>query len=864
MALVERAPQLAALSEYLEDTRDGTGVLALVGGEAGAGKSALVSAFLSDIAVPIAAGVCDGVATPRPLGPVIEIAAQLEVDTTMPRDELFAGIVAALSRPATVVLLEDLHWADDASADFVLYAGRRLDRVPAVLIVTYRDDEIGSNARLTRVVGELARLSTARRVPVPPLTRSGVASLVDGSGLDPSEVFEQTAGNAFFVSEMVAARSSQPATVREAVLSRAARLTAAGRRVLDIASQLGVRFDASVLVEASGPDAAGVDDSIECGLLTSCADELCFRHELARVTIADELAPVRRATVNRAILRALESRAGVDVSRLATHAAAAHEADAAFRYGVEAGNRAAELGSHGEAVHHYRTALRFASARPDRERAGLYDRLAAECMVTDQMDDALVAAEEALCAWQAIGDPIRIGAAHMSLDHVYWYLARGDEAQAHAAAAVAVLEPLGPSVELARALSGMAAFDVELGRPELAIASGRRALETATLVEDAAAESDVLNSIGSALAWTGQLEEGITYLERSLQIALDSGNGHLAGRAYANLASALADYSRFARSDAVLAEGLQYTEDHELTTRFMCLTGILAETEVARGRWDDAVADALGVLDRAGSISIGRLPALTVLGTIKIRRGDPDGHAMLVDALRVAESCGEFQRVAPLTTALAEEAWLADDTATARRLLGSLLDRSRDTTHPREVGRLLSWATRLGDREPAPPGTPPELVLEIEGRWDEAARMWDELGHPYARAMALIQVGTAEALNEAFGILDQLGARPVAAVAAARLRALGERVPRGPRHTTRANPAGLTAREVEVLRLVADGLTNPEIAARLFISDKTVEHHVSRILGKLDVPSRRDAARAARDLDIAPAPDEPPAAASPA
>jgi DNA-binding NarL/FixJ family response regulator len=155
-------------------------------------------------------------------------------------------------------------------------------------------------------------------------------------------------------------------------------------------------------------------------------------------------------------------------------------------------------------------------------------------------------------------------------------------------------------------------------------------------------------------------------------------------------------------------------------------------------------------------------------------------------------------------------------------------------------------------------------VLEIEGRWDEAARMWDELGHPYARAMALIQVGTAEALNEAFGILDQLGARPVAAVAAARLRALGERVPRGPRHTTRANPAGLTAREVEVLRLVADGLTNPEIAARLFISDKTVEHHVSRILGKLDVPSRRDAARAARDLDIAPAPDEPPAAASPA
>jgi predicted ATPase len=114
MTLVERRRQLAALSEYLEDTHDGTGVLALVGAEAGAGKSALVSAFLAEVAVPIAAGVCDGVATPRPLGPVIEIAAQLEVDAALPRDDLFAGILEVLAQRSSVVLLEDLHWADDA------------------------------------------------------------------------------------------------------------------------------------------------------------------------------------------------------------------------------------------------------------------------------------------------------------------------------------------------------------------------------------------------------------------------------------------------------------------------------------------------------------------------------------------------------------------------------------------------------------------------------------------------------------------------------------------------------------------------------------------------------------------------------
>jgi AAA ATPase domain len=194
MHLIERESELATLSTYLEDIRTGSGTLALVGGEAGAGKSALVSAFLDEVAVRIAAGSCDGLSTPRPLGPVIEIAAQLEVDSALPRDELFAAILVALEQQSTVVLVEDLHWADDATADFLFYAGRRLDRIPAMVVATYRDDELSSNGALTRLIGELSRLSAARRVPVVPLTRSGVATMVAGSGLDAEEVFRQTSG----------------------------------------------------------------------------------------------------------------------------------------------------------------------------------------------------------------------------------------------------------------------------------------------------------------------------------------------------------------------------------------------------------------------------------------------------------------------------------------------------------------------------------------------------------------------------------------------------------------------------------------------------------------------------------------------
>ena len=858
MTLVERGPQLAALSEFLEDTRDGTGVLALMGAEAGAGKSALVSAFLAEVAVPIAAGVCDGVATPRPLGPVVEIAAQLEVDVTLPRDELFAGILAVLAQRSTVVFLEDLHWADDASADFLLYAARRLDRVPALLIATYRDDEIGTNARLTRVVGELSRLGTTRRVPVPPLSRSGVASLVAGCDLDPAEVFRQTAGNAFFVSEMVAARSSKPATVRDVVLARAARLSAEGRHVLDVASQLGVRFDAGVLIEASGPAAAGVDDCIAAGMLVSFIDELAFRHELSRATIADEIAPIRRAAVNRAILRVLERKHGADVARLATHAAAAHEADAAFRYGVDAGRRAAGLASHREAAHHYRTALRFASQRPDRDRATLYDLLATECMVIDEADEALAAAEEALRLWEGLGDPLRIGAAHMSVDRACWYLAQGERAQAHAAAAVAVLEPQGPSVEYARALAGAAATAMMHGDADRAIDAGRRAMQVASAVGDPEANSDAQNTIGCALLLRGEVQESLAYLERSLQIALEARSGHHAGRAYANLASVLADLSRWDRADAVLADGLQYTEDHELTTRFLCLTGVLAYTELTRGRWDDALANALCLLDQAGTMSVGRMPALITISAIRARRGDSDAQAVLQDTLRLAESTTEIQKIGPARLMLAEAAWLRGDKEAARAYVESTLARPDSGADPYTLGQLLSWLTRLGQPRPAPAGVPHERALEIDGKWSEAAQEWQALERPYDQALALIEVGTADALTEAFAILDRLGARPAAALAASGLRSLGERVPRGPRPTTRTNPAGLTAREVEVLRLIAADRTNAEIAADLYISDKTVEHHVSRILAKLEVPSRRDAARAARELAFTATPESRP------
>jgi DNA-binding CsgD family transcriptional regulator len=234
-----------------------------------------------------------------------------------------------------------------------------------------------------------------------------------------------------------------------------------------------------------------------------------------------------------------------------------------------------------------------------------------------------------------------------------------------------------------------------------------------------------------------------------------------------------------------------------------------------------------------------------------MRRGEPDAHATLLEAMQLAERTGELTLIAPVALALTEEAWLRGDLAGARDLIRGVLDRSDQPVTTQHRGHLISWAVRLGEEHDAAAGTPGHVALQINGRWQEAADAWQALGRPYERALALIEVSTPPALTEAFDVLDRLGAGPAAALVAERLRSLGERVPRGVRPSTRANPAGLTAREIEVLQLVVDGLTNGEIAAKLFVSDKTVEHHVSRILVKLGVTSRREAARTAHQLDLA-------------
>ena len=246
-----------------------------------------------------------------------------------------------------------------------------------------------------------------------------------------------------------------------------------------------------------------------------------------------------------------------------------------------------------------------------------------------------------------------------------------------------------------------------------------------------------------------------------------------------------------------------------------------------------------------------RIVALTVLGRLQSRRGDPGAREPLQEAWELAARTGELQRTWPVAAGRAEHAWLSGQVTAVPGLVAEPFELARRLGHEWAIGELGFcelgfWLWRAGEHPGPPAGAARPYALQMAGDWPGAAAAWRALGCPYELALALADSAAERDLLAALDLLERLGARPAADAVAARLRELGvRRLPRRPRRATLANPAGLTARELEVLPLLGAGLRNLEIAGRLHISEKTVDHHVSAILAKLGVRSRHEATQAA-------------------
>ena len=845
MELVERETQLAALGEHLDAAEAGHGRLVLVGGEAGVGKTTLVKAFAAERSdeTRFVWGACDGLFTPQALAPLLELAEQLSLTVDGPRREVFAATLEALGSRPTTAIVEDVHWADEATLDLLRFLGRRLDRTRTLLIATYRDDELARHHPLRVVLGDVG---SERRIALAPLSEAGVRTLAHGSDVDPHELYRLTGGNPFFATEVLASGGTGvPESVRDAVLGRAARLGPAARHVLDAAAVVGSRVELRLLEDVIDEPLAALEECLAAGVLQGGAGEFRFRHELARRVVEEALEPLQRAKLHERVLDALRSSDAADAARLAHHAEMAGDADAVVEFAPAAAAAATALGAHREAAEQYARALRFSDGLPPETVAELLEARSYECYLNDWIEEALRAAHDALELYRALGDLLREGKTLCEISRLTYLDAHIEDARAVALEAVAVLERFPPGRELVFAYANMALLaQIEL-RVDSALTWGERALQLAEQVGSKRLVVDVTTTMGIAEAIGGR---GVARLEENLQRALSQGSDDCVARVYGALTFAAVRRRDWAAADRWLGEGLRYTGERDLDSRRLYLLGWRAAASVERGRWDDAAADCEVVL-RHPYARLSRVWALIALGMVRARRGDPEAWPPLDEAVGLTR--GEApQKQVPLGLARAEAAYLAGDRARALAETGSLpvsalVDRWM-------AGKLAVWRRRLG-ADPEETGRIPEpYELELGGDHAAAAAEWDLVGSPHDAAMALAGSDDEVDLRRSHERLMALGARPGAAIVARRLRERGIRgLGRGPRPATRANPAGLTRRELDVLVHLAEGRTNAEIASRLVISEKTVGHHVSAILGKLGVGSRYEAAKlAAQDREL--------------
>ncbi|BCJ42858.1 LuxR family transcriptional regulator [Actinoplanes ianthinogenes] len=853
--LLERSGQLGTLHQAYEAVRAGRGgVVVLLGGEAGGGKTALVRRFRAECraARPVLWGGCDPLWTPRPLGPFLEMTqfSGLIGHGAKPY-ELATGIIRDVrERPGLPLVLEDLHWADEATLDVLSLLGRRIGAIPAMIIATYRSDEVTDRRHpLRRLLGELQG-DRIIRMGVEPLSPAAVCALAESHGRDGRALHRATGGNPFFVTEVLARDDGDvPLTVRDAVLARAARLGPEATAVLDAVSVTPPYAELRLLAEA---ETAGLDEALRAGMLESVPGGVAFRHELARLTIEESLPAHRRLDLHRGVLRALLAEPDrADPSRVAHHAEAAGDAGVVLTWAPRAAVQAADSGAHREAAAQYARALRFAAGLAPADRADLLERRSYECYLTEQTDESIAALQEAIRHRRQIGDRRGEGTALSVLSRRLWCGGYIEEAATSGREALRLFDDMPSGPEYAMACTNQAAIALNIEDYPDAIALGTRALRLGEQHGLTEVVVHSLNNLGTMQLLAGE-PEGIGKLERSLALAEQAGLEEHIGRAYIHAGWSMTRVRSYHLA-SWLDRGVTACADLGLEAWKHYVLAYRARYHLDLGRWDEALADAEEVLRDAKPVPLLRLMALAVIGLIRARGGDLDPWPVLDEARDLAAGKNELQYLAPVATARAEAAWLAGAP------VGPELAGTWELAVRRQAKWVLgelAWLRRLAaEPDTAPAGIPllEPYARQLAGDVEGAAERWRKRDCAYDAALALAGAADEAGLRAALAEFQRLGTRPAAAIVTRRLRARGVRdIPRGPQRWTRDNPAELTRREVEVLGLVQQGLSNVEIAERLFLSTKTVHHHVSAILRKLGVSRRGQAAAEAARRGLTP------------
>ena len=852
MELLERDSFVHRLDNLLNKALAGQGQVALISGEAGIGKTSLVEHFTHahEGSVRVLWGACDALFTPRPLGPLHDIASDvggelhLLLNSNPDRQAIFSACLAELQNHPTLLVFEDVHWADEATLDLVKFLGRRIQRTATLFILTYRDDELSSDHPLRLVLGDLPR-TTTHRLQLFPLSESSVFALA--SAADQTEqahkLFATTSGNPFFVTEALASQGVEiPSTVRDAVLARAARLSPAARAVLEAAAVIGSRLEPWLLANIVGAESMNMEECIAGGMIQFQGDDYSFRHELARQAIVETISPERRLALHRMILSVLKESPETrnDLARLANHAEGTKDVSAVLDYAPAAAQQASSASSHREAIMLYELSLRFADSLPPARHAQILEAYANELRFVNRLEERRRVLEKAIDLRHELGDRLRESSDLETLAETFSLLGYEEESERSARAAIAVLDGLPPSRELAQAYKMQCWLRMMHRDCAEAIEWGQKGIALAERFGDFETLARIYNYSGCAMLLM-DYEHGHAFMEKSLEIAREKNLPYPLAGTLNNLAWMLVELYRFDDAEQYLAEGIPYATDHGDDYHLQEMLTWKAWSRLFQGRWTEALEIASKILERQYLDLETQTCALLALARLQVRRGNASAAVLLDEVLDLSARAGMLPRLGPTRAARAETAWLAGEDERAIDEARAAYDLAVSKQHAWITGELAFWRWRAGDDLSPPDWIAEPFALQIAGDWRAAAEAWTRRGCPYEQALALMD-GDEAAQITALGIFERLGARPAMERLKQRMRTQGIRgIPRGPRSVARENPFGLTARELEVLTSLSEGLSNNAIARKLTLSTRTVEHHIASILQKMQVQSRNEA-----------------------
>jgi DNA-binding NarL/FixJ family response regulator len=944
--LIARDAEAARLHAALERATAGEGSLVLLSGDAGIGKTALTAALADAADVTVLRGAAAQTRT-EPHGPLVaalrsylhavpdglddcgplrshlavvlpELGEQAADGDRATLFEAFRCAVVTISRRGPVlIVLDDLHWSDEATLDLLAALGGSLSELPVLVVAAYRSDELPRGHALRRLRTELRRAGALDELQLAPLDRDGsaaVAERVVGAPLSPAlaaVVHDRTQGVPFFVEELSAAlvaggltRSGEqgvelaeggalpvPATVRDAVLLRAARLPEDARAAAEVAAVAGERFDLDAVAEIAGQ--AGLLELVESGLVEETgAGRAAFHHALVRDALYEDVAWLRRRTLHEQLAAEL-ARRDAPPAELATHWLAARDdekaraellraADAfaaahAYRDAARAGHQALELWPDSDGAGRVTALERYAlcselagdlsaAARAWRETAGLHE----------DVQRPAAAQRHLARVYELQGDRKRAVAAHLAAADGFAAASRPADAAAARLAAATHLQSAGDHAR-GSALANLAAAEAQqAGRIDL--------------------RSRALGVEGVALAKRGQADDGLERIRAGLSLALEHELTGVAAEVYQRLGTALETRADYAGARDALNRALDLCavggDSGQEQGCVACMAYVLREM----GEWDEAAALCRRLLDDPVLPDGTRIVAEGILGAILAWRGDSAAARPLLESgLNLSRSLNVLSMSVDCAAALAwleAEEGAAEAAAEHCRFVLDRWERSEDVHY--SVWGLRFAATQfaaMGDANSArgcadaltriatESGSAYALAALaaalgeaalVDGDADTAADQLaraagahKDLSVPSERAQiatraaaALLAAGQREPavqhLADACRVARRLGARPIASRAAAELAALGESIEQrvGRRAAAEHDGAGLTRRELEVMRLVAVGRTNREIASTLYLSPRTVDMHVRNILGKLGCRSRVEATTKAHSLGL--------------